>query len=71
MTKITTASIHIINSDHFSPDDIGDQLKICRRISKMMAAKGIPAKTTPAMLPAIVIIGEVEINGDQSTEGNI
>lgn len=37
----------------------------------MMAAKGIPAKTTPAMLPAIVIIGEVEINGDQSTEGNI
>ena len=56
MTKITTASIHIINSDHFSPDDIGDQLKICRRITKMMAAKGITAKTNTAMISAKDII---------------
>ena len=33
----------------------------------MIPAKGMPTNATPAILPTMVIIGEVEINGDQST----
>ena len=68
--NITKEMIHATSSVHLTLVAIGDQRKVCCKAAYKMLKTGIARSAIPAILPPIVIKGEAEAKGVQSTDGN-